>query len=86
MATHCSWTLRIGRSSNCPEKCANLTSLSRPGSSIITVRGDHEDVQLPRIQNDFCASTMMRACFVTRKHCSKDVDIRCLPPRLPARA
>jgi len=52
IGAHCIWTLRISLSSNCRENCANLTSLNRPRSSIITVCGDHEDVQLPRIQND----------------------------------
>jgi hypothetical protein len=42
-AVHCIWTLRISLSSNCREKCANLTSLSRPTSSI-TVAGEFNDV------------------------------------------
>jgi hypothetical protein len=50
-AAHCIWTLRISLSSDCREKCANLTSLSRPTSSI-KVAGEFKEVQSPRIQND----------------------------------
>jgi hypothetical protein len=47
--------------------------------------GDH-DVQITLGAKRFCALTMMTACCVTKKRCSKDVDIRCSLPPLPYKA
>jgi CheY-like chemotaxis protein len=79
---------------SCHPNAGGMSGLCLRGNAGVAPRTGQEIETGPRVlcshsapgAKQFCALTTMTACCVTKKRCSKDVDIRCSLPPLPDKA